>query len=341
MSDSVRSAIKRLAEGADLDADQARLALSEIMSGQVPEPLTAAFLMGLRVKGETVDELHGCVQAMRAVGRAIHPSRRPLVDTCGTGGDARSTFNVSTVTAFVVAGAGAAVAKHGNRSVSSRSGSADVLEALGVQLLQEPERVERCIDELGIGFMFAPYFHPAIGSVAGVRRALGVRTVFNLLGPLSNPARAEAQLIGVYAPEWVLPVARVAALLGVKSCMVVHGAGGTDELTLAGPSLAARLDHGVVRELEVDPAELGFSHADLDELSGGEPDQNAALARAVLQGTDSGPHREVVVLNAAAALWTCGRAGNLREGVELARRSLRSGAALEKLEALRRFSGGM
>lgn len=336
MSQALREAIRRLADGEDLEADLTRLAVLEMMEGQASEAQMAAFLMGLRVKGESQAELLGCVQAMREAGRSINPSRRPLLDTCGTGGDGASTFNISTTVALVVAGAGATVAKHGNRSVSSRSGSADVLEALGIPLLQEPEQVERCIDQVGIGFLFAPYFHPAIGRVNPVRRGLGVRTVFNLLGPLSNPARAEHQLIGVFAERWCAPVARVAGQLGVQSCLVVHGPNGLDELGLEGPSWLVRLHRGLVDELRIDPTELGLRPAPAEALQGGEPAENAAITRAILAG-ERGPRRDVVLLNAAAALWAGQLAEDLPEGLEQARRAIDSGQARERLEGLARF----
>ena len=331
-------AIARLGEGSPLSAQQTRDAMLDVMEGRAAEAQMAAFLMGLRVKGESPEELLGCVQAMRQAGRSISPSRRPLLDTCGTGGDGASTFNISTTVALVAAGAGATVAKHGNRSVSSQSGSADVLEALGIPLLQEPERVERCIDEVGIGFLFAPYFHPAIGKVNPVRRQLGIRTVFNLLGPLSNPARADFQLIGVYAERWCVPVARVAGELGVQSCLVVHGPNGLDELGLEGPSLLVRQHKGLLDELRVDPNELGIPSAPAESLRGGLPDENAAITRSILAG-ERGPRRDVVLLNAAAALWAAHLAEDLREGLILAARAIDSGGATDRLEGLRRFGG--
>ncbi len=331
-------AIARLGEGSPLSAQQTRDAMLDVMEGRAAEAQMAAFLMGLRVKGESPEELLGCVQAMRQAGRSISPSRRPLLDTCGTGGDGASTFNISTTVALVAAGAGATVAKHGNRSVSSQSGSADVLEALGIPLLQEPERVERCIDEVGIGFLFAPYFHPAIGKVNPVRRQLGIRTVFNLLGPLSNPARADFQLIGVYAERWCVPVARVAGELGVQSCLVVHGPNGLDELGLEGPSLLVRQHKGLLDELRVDPNELGIPSAPAESLRGGLPDENAAITRSILAG-ERGPRRDVVLLNAAAALWAAHLAEDLREGLILAARAIDGGGATDRLEGLRRFGG--
>ncbi|MCE7869494.1 anthranilate phosphoribosyltransferase [bacterium CPR1] len=337
MSQAIKHAIRLLSEARPLSAGEAREAVLDMIEGRAGEALMAAFLMGLRVKGESEEELLGCVQAMRSAGRAITPSRRPLLDTCGTGGDGRSTFNISTTVAVVAAGAGATVAKHGNRSVSSQSGSADLLEALGVPLLQEPDLVRRCIEEVGLGFLFAPYFHPAIGSVAPVRRQLGVRTVFNLLGPLSNPARAESQLIGVYAERWCVPVARVAAELGVTSCLVVHGPGGLDELGLEGPSLLVRQTGGKVETLRLNPAELGLSAASPEALLGGSPEENAAITKAILEG-ESGPRREVVLLNTAAALWAGRLVEDMREGLVRAGQAIDAGAARTRLEELRAFS---
>jgi anthranilate phosphoribosyltransferase len=337
MSEAIKHAVRVLGEGRSLEAEETRLAVLEILDGKAPDVLMAAFLMGLRVKGESEEELLGCVQAMRKVGRSIRPKRRPLLDTCGTGGDGASTFNISTTVALVVAGAGATVAKHGNRSVSSQSGSADVLEALGVPLLQEPAQVERCIEEVGIGFLFAPFFHPAIGKVNPVRRQLGLRTVFNLLGPLSNPARAEHQLIGVFAERWCVPVARVAAELGVTSCLVVHGPGGLDELGLDGPSVLVRLQGDKLEQLRVDPADYGLQKAAPEALKGGFPEDNAAITRSILGG-ESGPRRDVVLLNTAAALWAGRLAEDMHEGIALAEKAIDSGQAAERLEELGQLS---
>jgi anthranilate phosphoribosyltransferase len=327
----LKEAVALLAEGRSLSAEQAGAAVAAIVSGQAPDSLMAAFLMGLRVKGETPEELYGCARAMRAAARTIRPRRRPLVDTCGTGGDGSHTFNISTAAALVISGAGAAVAKHGNRALSSRCGSADVLEALGLRLLADPDQVERCIDEVGFGFLFAPYFHPATRHAAGVRRALGVRTVFNLLGPLTNPAGAEGQVIGVFQASWCAPLARAAGMLGVRRCLVVHGAGGADELTLEGPVRIAHLQDGEVREEDLDPASLGFAPVPLAALRGGGAEDNAARIRSVLEGAP-GPARQVVLLNAAAAAVAAEMAEDLAEGLEVARRALDSGAARERLE---------
>lgn len=335
----LREAVERLSRRENLELDVCRRATAEIMTGQAPASLVAAFLMGLRVKGETVDELQGCALALRSAGLRIAPRRDPLVDTCGTGGDGASTFNISTVAALVVAGAGAVVAKHGNRSVSSSCGSADVLEALGVPLMSDPALVERCVEEVGFGFLFAPHFHPAMRHVAGVRRELGVRTIFNLMGPISNPAGARAQVIGVFSRDWVRPMAELALRLGVESCLVVHGHGGLDELTLSGPAQVARLEEGDISEYQVDPLELGLPRASLAELAGGGPEANAAIAREILEGRDQGPRALTVALNAGAALMVAGLVPNLREGVALARATLASGAALGVLERVSSWTG--
>ncbi len=332
LSDSV----KALSERRSLTTEQCRLSVLEMMSGSAEPALVAAFLMGLRVKGETGDELLGCALALRHQSVPLSISRRPLVDTCGTGGDGASTFNISTLAALVVAAAGAVVAKHGNRSVSSRCGSADLLEALGVPLLSSPDAVSRCVDELGFGFLFAPHFHPAMRHVASVRKALGMRTVFNLMGPLSNPAGAQAQVIGVFSTEWVRPVAELARALEIENCMVVHGAGGLDELSLAGPSQVAWLRGGAIEEMTVTPESVGLSSAPLEDLAGGGPEENAAIARQILSGT-AGPPSDIVIFNAAAALVVAGLTGDLTSGVEKARQALVSGAARRLLERVVKF----
>jgi anthranilate phosphoribosyltransferase len=268
----------------------------------------------------------------------VHPERDDLVDTAGTGGDGGRTFNISTAAALVAAAAGAAVAKHGNRAVSSSSGSADVLEALGFSLEQTPERIARSIDELGFGFMFAPTHHPAMRHAAPVRRELATRTVFNVLGPLTNPAGARAQVIGVYAPGLVRTIAEVLVQLGAHRAFVVHGAHGIDELSPSGPNLVCEVVAGEVHERTIDPAELGVARCDPDELRGGTPAENAQAVRDVFAGTDGGGKRDAVVLNAAGAIAAAGHAEDLREGLELARQALDSGAARERLDELAEFS---
>jgi anthranilate phosphoribosyltransferase len=290
--------------------------------------------MGLRLKGETIDEITGSARSMRRA--ANHPPVNidGLVDTCGTGGDGIGTFNISTTVAFVVAGTGLPVAKHGNRSVSSKSGSADVLGALGVNLNLTPEQVGSCISAVGIGFLFALTFHPAMKHAIGPRRELAVRTIFNILGPLTNPAGARRQLMGVYDPALTEPLANVLCLLGGEAAFVVHGHGGLDELTTTGPNAVSELRNGQVKTYSLDPASLGFKPCKPEDLLGGDPGENAAITRGILDGTVDGAKRDVVLLNAAAGIVAGGKAADLRQGIELAARSIDSGAALAKLNAL-------
>ncbi len=327
-----------LLEGRSLSLEEAERAMEAIVAGRATPAQIGAFLTALRIKGETPEEIAGFARVLRRRAVPVRPQRRPLVDTCGTGGDGARTFNISTAAAFVVAGAGVGVAKHGNRAVSGRSGSADVLEALGVPLDLTPEEVARCIDEVGVGFLFAPRLHPALKHAAAPRRELRIRTVFNLLGPLVNPAAVEYQVLGVFAPEWTEPLARVLGELGTRRALVVHGAGGLDELSPAGPNRVSLLEEGEVRTFEIDPAELGIPRARVEALAGGRPEENALLLRRLLAGEEGGPRRDAVLLNAAAALWIAGAARDLEEGLERAARSLDSGAALERLEALIAFA---
>jgi anthranilate phosphoribosyltransferase len=335
----LQQALARLLEGRDLSREDARGVMGTIMAGEATPAQIAGFLVALRAKGETADEITGCAEAMREHVLAVHPRRDDLVDTAGTGGDGARTFNISTAAALVAAAAGAGVAKHGNRAVSSESGSADVLEALGFRLEQEPGRIARSIDRLGFGFLFAPSHHPAMRHAAPVRRELATRTVFNVLGPLTNPAGARAQVVGVYSPELVRTIAEVLARLGARRAFVVHGAHGIDELSPAGPNLVCEVVDGSVREREVDPASLGLPPCAPEELRGGTPEQNAAIVRAVFAGEDGAP-RSAVLLNAAGAIAAGGLAADLPEGLELAREALDSGAAAERLEALAAFSRG-
>src|SRR5213595_3718789 len=294
-------AITRLLEGYDLTRAEARDVMSTIMRGEATPAQIGGFLVALRAKGETADEIAGCAEAMREHVLAVRPKRDDLVDTAGTGGDGARTFNISTAAALVAAAAGAAVAKHGNRAVSSASGSADVLEALGFELELPPERIARSIDELGFGFLFAPSHHPAMRHAAPVRRELAARTVFNVLGPLTNPAGARAQVVGVYSRQLVRTIAEVLAQLGARRAFVVHGAGGIDELSPAGPNLVCEVADGGVREREIDPLELGVARCDPDELRGGSPEENAAAVRGVFEG-ENGGRRSAVLLNAAGAI---------------------------------------
>ncbi len=342
MSDNltIHEIIALLCDGAHLTREQAARAMHLLMSGELSAAQTAALLIGLRMKGETAEEITGFAQIMREFAARVPVMRTPLVDTCGTGGDGAGTFNISTTTAFVVAGAGAAVAKHGNRAASSKCGSADVLEALGVNINLEPEQTGKCVDETGIGFLFARNLHSAMKHVAPVRMELRVRTVFNILGPLTNPAGADRQVVGVFNSQLAPTMAEALQELGAKHAFVVAGMDGLDELTLAGPSVVCEARGGVVREYEVTPEALGLPLAATGVLLGGDADKNAAMLRAVLQG-ERGPCRDVVTLNAAPALVACGLAGDLKEGVERAAAAIDNGDAFRKLEALIAFTQGI
>ena len=324
--------------GADLERAEMEELIGALMDGEIEPAVQAALLAALATKGETVDEIAGAAAAMRRRSLPVDHRRPEAVDTCGTGGDGKGTFNISTAAAIVAAAAGVPVAKHGNRSVSSRSGSADLLEALGVTVQQTPERAAAALDEIGIAFLFAPGYHPAMKQVMPVRRALGVRTLFNVLGPLTNPAGARRQLLGVYEPRLVERLAGVLAELGSEHALVVHGADGLDEITLTGPTRVAELRGGRVETRTLEPEELGFERVPPEALAGGEAAENAAALERLLAG-EGGPLAEVTVLNAGAAVYVAGLAEDLRGGVEGARRALGSGAAAAKLEELRRASG--
>jgi anthranilate phosphoribosyltransferase len=330
-------AIARLLDGHNLTRPESREVMGEIMSGEATPAQISGFLVALRAKGETPNEIAGCAEAMREHVLAVHPKRDDLVDTAGTGGDNAQTLNISTAAALVASAAGAAVAKHGNRAVSSLSGSADVLEALGFDLELEPARIERSIDELGFGFLFAQAHHPAMKHAAPVRRELATRTVFNVLGPLTNPAGARAQVVGVFAPELVHTIADVLAQLGARRAFVVHGAYGIDELSPAGPNLVCEVVAGSVRERTVDPQDLGVARCAPDELRGGSPEENAERIRSVFAGEDGGA-RDAILLNAAGAIAAAGHADDLREGLEIAREAVDSGAAAQRLDELVAFS---
>ncbi|HZR96520.1 MAG TPA: anthranilate phosphoribosyltransferase [Gaiellaceae bacterium] len=329
--------IARVVDGHDLSREDAYAAMNEIMGGEATPAQIAGFLVGLRAKGETADEIAGCAEAMREHVLRVRPRRTDLVDIVGTGGDGANTYNISTAAALVAAGAGAGIAKHGNRSASSASGAADVLEALGFRLDLEPARIEQSIDDLGFGFLFAQAHHPAMKHAAPVRRELATRTVFNVLGPLTNPAGARALMLGVYSPELTRTLADALVRLGVTRAYVVHGAGGIDELSPAGPNLVCEVENGSVREYELDPLDLGVERHDAAELRGGDPAHNAKALRAVLDGAD-GAHRAAVVLNAAGGIAAAGHAENLREGIVRARESIDSGAAAARLDELVEFS---
>ncbi len=328
----IREAIGKLVSGQSLDSDEAAQAMAEIMDGEASGAQIGAFITALRMKGESVAEIAGLARVMRD--RATHVEHdAPALDTCGTGGDGAKSFNVSTTAAFVAAGAGVVVAKHGNRAMSSQCGSADVLEALGVKLELGPEGVARCLHEAGIGFMFAPLFHPAMKHAGPARREIGIRTVFNILGPLTNPARAEMQLLGVADANIARKMGEVLQMLGSRHAVVVHGLDGLDELTTTGPSLLIDVRPAGIIEQEVNPTELGLPIAQPADISGGDAAQNAAYTRAVLAG-EPGPRRDIVLLNAAAALYAADVVNTLAEGLDLARKALDGGLAQRKLDKL-------
>ncbi|CAN5253779.1 anthranilate phosphoribosyltransferase [soil metagenome] len=333
----IQAAIAQLLDRRDLARGEARAVMDEIMRGEATPAQIGSFLVALRAKGETVAEIAGCAEALRDHVLPVHPTRTDLVDTAGTGGDRAGTLNISTAAGLVAAAAGAAVAKHGNRAVSSASGSADVIEALGFRLEIPPGRIAASIDRYGFGFMFAPVHHPAMKHAAPVRRELGTRTVFNLVGPLTNPAGARAQVMGVYSPEVARTVAEVLALLGATRAFVVHGAGGVDELSPAGPNLVYEVSGEDVRERTVDPADLGIERCQPAELRGGDSAENAEAIRHVLAG-EKGARRDAILLNAAATMAAAGLADDLPDGLELAREAVDSGVAAERLEQLIAFS---
>ena len=330
-------ALRKLLDGESLDREAAREAMGSIMQGDATPAQIAGFLVALRLKGETAAEIAGFAEAMREHVLPVRPSRDDLVDVVGTGGDGANTFNISTAAALVSAAAGAAVAKHGNRASSSTTGAADVLEALGFRLEQPPERIARSIDELGFGFLFAQAHHPAMRHAAPVRRELAARTVFNVLGPLTNPAGARALVLGVYSADLAPVLADALVQLDARRAFVVHGADGLDELSPTGPNLVCEVSDGAVRRYELDPAELGIPRCALEELRGGVPAANAQALRDVLAGADGG-HRSAVLLNAAGGIAAAGHAEDLREGLEVARRTIDSGAAAERLDELVEFS---
>jgi len=334
----IQGTIARLLDGHDLTRDDACETMRTIMRGEATPAQIAGFLVALRAKGETADEIAGCAEAMREHVLRVNPQRSDLVDIVGTGGDGANTYNISTAAALVAAGAGAAIAKHGNRAASSASGAADVLEALGFRLELPPERIEQSIDELGFGFLFAQAHHPAMKHAAPIRRELATRTVFNVLGPLTNPAGARALMLGVYSPALTRTLADALVQLGTERAYVVHGAAGIDELSPCGPNLVCEVENGTVREYELDPADLGVERCDPAELRGADPASNAAALRTVLSGEDRGGHRSAVILNAAGGIAAAGHAESLREGIVRAREAIDSGAAAARLDELVEFS---
>lgn len=334
----IQEATANLIEGHTLTENEVRSVVDEMMAGAATQAQMAGFLVALRMHGESAEILSGAARAMRDHALQVHAKTRPLVDTCGTGGDGKGTFNISTTAAFVVAGAGQAVAKHGNRAASGKTGGADCLEALGVVIEMAPEDVAEAIDTIGVGFLFAPVYHPSMRHVGPVRKELGVRTVMNLLGPLTNPAGADRQVIGVGAVEHLRTVAEALARLGTVHALVIHGRGGYDEITPMAPTdaIEVRADGSLVERI-VDPAEFGVELCHPEDIEGRDAEHSAAIARAVLGGA-RGPARDTVLLNAAAALYVSDRAGDLREGVEMARRAIDEGAARDRLDGLRALS---
>ena len=328
----IKEAIDTLVSGNSLTMEQAAGVMNEIMDGEATPAQFGSFVTALRLKGETVHEIAGMARAMREKAIPVATSG-PVVDTCGTGGDASETFNISTTAAFVVAGAELKVAKHGNRGMSSGCGSADVLDALGVKIDLGAKEVERCLEEVGIGFMFAPVFHPAMKYASTPRREIGIRTVFNILGPLTNPAGAEFQLLGVADGALTMKMAEVLGLLGCHHALVVHGEDGLDEITLGGQTTVCELKEDEITRYLIDPEEFGFRRVSMAILRGGPPQESAAIIRRVLAG-ETGPHRDIVLLNAAAALVAGDRAENLEQGIHIAAQAIDSGKASEKLEKL-------
>ena len=338
----IREGIQKLIEGTDLSYDESCGIMREVMSGKTTNAQTAAFLTALRMKGESVEELTAFTSVMRSNCCTIHPKvQGRLVDTCGTGGDKLKTFNVSTAAAFVIAGAGVSVAKHGNRAVTSKSGSADVLEKLGLNLSSEPKTVEGFIETVGVGFMFAPAFHPAMKYAAEPRREIGIRTVFNLLGPLTNPACANAQLLGVYDAKLVVPIAHALQKLGCEEAMVVHGLDGLDEISTVGKTVIAHLKEGKVTKTEAVPCDFGVKKSNITDLQSASPEENAeVLFKILCDKTINDAKTEIVLVNSAAGIIVGGKAVGFRDGIEIARESIRSGAAYGKLKDLVKVSGG-
>ncbi len=341
MSTIIQDAIQTVVGGGSLSVGEAAAAMGEIMSGGAAPAQIGAFVTALRMKGETVDEIAGMAAAMREKSLRVPPladGGGVIVDTCGTGGDSSGSYNISTTAALIAAGAGVKVAKHGNRAMSGSTGSADVLEALGVKIALSPESVARCLDEIGFGFMFAQGFHPAMRFAAAPRREIGIRTVFNILGPLTNPAGAARQVIGVSDPSIAPKMAGALALLGSEKALVVHGADGMDELTITGPSTAHLLANGETSRFEVSPSDLGLREAPADSIRADGPADSARVARSVLEG-ERGPARDVALMNAAAALWAADAVPDLKSGVDRAARSIDEGAASDTLANLIALTG--
>ena len=329
----IKDAINKVVNNESLSQDESSLAMNEIMSGEATPAQIASFITALRMKGETIDEITGCAKVMREKVTIIKTKSEDMVDTCGTGGDGSHTFNISTISALVAAGAGISIAKHGNRAVSSDCGSADVLKALGVNIEASADKVAKCVDEFGIGFLFAPLLHPAMKHAITPRREIGIRTVFNILGPLTNPAGAKYQVLGVYDAKLTEPLAYVLKNLGSKHVFVVHGADGLDEITVTDRTFISELRDGEVRSYVINPEDFGIPRANKSELIGGTVDENARIALDILNG-EKGAKRNIVLLNAGTAIVAGGKASDLTEGIRLAEGSIDSDKALQKLEML-------
>lgn len=326
--------LNKLVSGSDLTKEEAMQAQELILTGQATPAQIACFLTALRMKGETLDEITGLAAVLREKANTISPKVDNYIDFVGTGGDRTNTFNISTTSAFVVAAAGLPVAKHGNRSISSKSGAGDVLEALGVNISADPQVVEKCVETVGIGFMFAPHFNPAMKYVGPVRKELGIRTVFNILGPLSNPSRAKKMMIGVYSPQLTEVIAGVLMNLGVESGFVVSGDDDMDELTLTGETTVSEIKDGEIKTYKVTPEQFGLKRCDISELRGGDGEANAAITKAILSGKEQGAKRDIVLLNAGAALYIGGKADSVEAGIQLAAETIDSGKAVETLDAM-------
>lgn len=327
----IQKALKKVVNGYDLQVDEMRAVMESIMEGQVDDIHITAFLTAMKMKGETPVEIASAAQVMRDKAVVVDLSHYHTVDTCGTGGDGAGTFNISTAVAFVTAAAGCRVVKHGNRSVSSKSGSADVLEAMGADIMLTPDQTRQCVEEVGMGFFYAPTYHPAMRHVMGVRRSLGYRTIFNILGPLANPAQADCQVMGVFSKELMIPMAEALRSLGVQQAMIVHGQDGLDELSVTDGTDTVELCNGEIRKVSITPEQFGMKRGKPADLLGGDAKENAEIIRKILSGRDQSSRRDIVALNAGAALYIAGQAKDMASGVQQAEQILDQGVALEKL----------
>jgi anthranilate phosphoribosyltransferase len=332
------SLLRRIVDGGELTADEAYEVMKQVISGNLSDAQVAGLLVALRMRGESISEIIGFARAMRDMAFRIQVERQPLIDTCGTGGDGSHTFNISTASAFVAAGAGVAVAKHGNRSITSSCGSADVLEELGYNLNLQPESVKKCIEDIGIGFLFAPLFHPAMRNVAHIRKQLGIRTVFNILGPLTNPANITGQVVGIFSEHMLEKIARVLLGLGLQRAFVVHSTDGLDEISPCAPTLVSELSNGHVRTYELSPTDFGIHYTNLDELKVADKKEGARLLVGILSGEVRGCARAAVILNAATAIACSGMCESISEGIQMANEAIESGRALACLKQLLQFS---